>query len=129
MGRLTKDQIEDAVYEIREFLYDNDMFQGVTIYFNGKRIMSGWDYWMYVLKGDEAQEEISEEMYMEQECDVLDYIPEADDETLIAMTYEGEFYSLMNTGAYSDEKEEFMDILKSHKLKMYPVDGCRMLLG
>ena len=129
MGRLTKDQIEDAVYEIREFLYDNDMFQGVTIYFNGKRIMSGWDYWMYVLKGDEAQEEISEEMYMEQECDVLDYIPEADDETLIAMTYEGEFYSLMNTGAYSDEKEEFMDILESHKLKMYPVDGCRMLLG
>jgi len=129
MGRLTKDQIEDAVYEIREFLYDNDMFQGVTIYFNGKRIMSGWDYWMYVLKGDEAQEEISEEMYMEQECDVLDYIPEADDETLIAMTYEGEFYSLMNTGAYSDEKEEFMEILKSHKLKMYPVDGCRMLLG
>ena len=129
MGRLTKDQIEDAVYEIREFLYDNDMFQGVTIYFNGKRIMSGWDYWMYVLKGDEAQEEISEEMYMEQECDVLDYIPEADDETLIAMTYEGEFYSLMNTGAYSDEKEEFMEILKSHKLKMYPVDGYRMLLG
>jgi len=129
MGRLTKEQIEDAVYEIREFLYDNDMFRGVTIYFNGKRIMSGWDYWMYVLKGDEAQEEISEEMYMEQECDVLDYIPEADDETLIAMTYEGEFYSLMNTGAYSDEKEEFMEILKSHKLKMYPVDGCRMLLG
>jgi len=129
MGRLTKDQIEDAVYEIREFLYDNDMFQGVTIYFNGKRIMSGWDYWMYVLKGDEAQEEISEEMYMEQECDVLDYIPEADDETLIAMTYEGEFYALMNTGSYPEEKEEFMEILKSHKLKMYPVDGCRMLLG
>jgi len=128
MGRLTKEQIEDAVYEIREFLYDNDMFQGVTIYFNGKRIMSGWDYWMYVLKGDEAQEEVSEEMYMEQECDVLDYIPEADDETLIAMSYEGEFYALMNTGDYPDEKKEFMEILDSHKLRMYPVDGCRMLL-
>jgi len=128
MGRLTKEQIEDAVYEIREFLYDNDMFRGVTIYFNGKRIMSGWDYWMYVLKGDEAQEEASEEMYIEQECDVVDYIPEADDETLIAMSYEGEFYALMNTGAYPDEKEEFMEILDSHKLRMYPVDGCRMLL-
>ena len=128
MGRLTKEQIEDAVYEIREFLYDNDMFQGVTIYFNGKRIMSGWDYWMYVLKGDEAQEEVSEEMYMEQECDVWDYIPEADDETLIAMSYEGEFYALMNTGDYPDEKKEFMEILDSHKLRMYPVDGCRMLL-
>lgn len=128
MGRLTKEQIEGAVYEIKEFLYDNDMFQGVTIYFNGKRIMSGWDYWMYVLKGDEAQEEVSEEMYMEQECDVLDYIPEADDETLIAMSYEGEFYALMNTGDYPDEKKEFMEILDSHKLRMYPVDGCRMLL-
>ena len=115
MGRLTKEQMEDAVYEIREFLYDNDMFQGVTIYFNGKRIMSGWDYWMYVLKGDEAQEEVSEEMYMEQECDVLDYIPEADDETLIAMSYEGEFYALMNTGDYPDEKKEsnYVDWLQS----------------
>ena len=128
MGKLTKEQIEEAVDEIREFLYDNDMFQGVTIYFNGKRVMSGWDYWMYVLKGEETQEEVSENMYMEQECDVLDYVSEADEETLIAMTYEGEFYALMNTGDYPDEKEEFKGILASHNLRMYPVDGGRMLL-
>lgn len=37
IAKLTESQIEELAKEIRAFLLDNDMWQDVCIYFNGKR--------------------------------------------------------------------------------------------
>ena len=106
MNKITKQDIERLAKEIMIFLEDNDMLDGVSIYFNNKRVSTEFE-----LIGDEVKYIWKEESTV----DPNKYLEYASYNHILSMSFEGTLYNKLN---YEFDKriEEFYEIFKRYGL-------------
>jgi len=109
--KLSKIKIEELVKEIEEFLKEHELIGDVCIYFNNKRHLWHSKYdkeWNFLGFGCDVQEDISP----------LDYFECVNTEHILSMSFEGNFYHVLNGwDEYSDKmQQKFMDILDKYNL-------------
>lgn len=110
INRLTEEQIEQLAVEIRQFLIDNQLWQDVDIYFNGKCFTThdkedGGYYYndpdhLIVLENENPR-------------DHFDYVAE---DHVLSMAFEGPLYMLINYPDYQKMLNEFNHIFEKYGL-------------
>lgn len=96
--RLPPDEIEKLAIEIREFLLNNKLWIDVRIYFNGKCFSTS------DRDGNKHYYNDSEHLITIEDIDPRRYFEYADG--CLSMSFEGDFYSIMNNdGGYKLEEE------------------------
>ena len=126
MNKITKQDIERLAKEIMTFLEDNDMLDGVSIYFNNKRVSTEFE-----LIGDEVK-------YLWKEKTAVDphkYFEYAAYNHILSMSFEGTLYDKLNY-EFDKRMEEFYEIFKryglyfelgnSWNLTVYPIDDVEV---
>lgn len=105
--KLNKIKIEELVKEIEEFLRKHDLLGDVCIYFNNKRHMWHWNY-----KTEEYVMEIKEDI------SPLDYFEYVNKKHILSMSFEGEFYHVMNgyTNYEFKLQDKFNELLDKYNL-------------
>ena len=104
---LSKSKIEKLAKEIRSFLLEHEMWVDVTIYFNGKAFSTDDRQGNYyyndpshlVVLEDQDPHKISE------------YASD-----ILTMTFEGDFYDVVNYGEWPQALDQFEKIISSYGL-------------
>lgn len=109
--KLTKIKIEELVNEIEKFLKEHELIGDVCIYFNNKRHLWHSKYdeeWNFLGFGCDVQEDISP----------LDYFDYVNTEHILSMSFEGEFYHVLNgyTQREFNLQDKFLAILDKYNL-------------
>lgn len=105
--KLSKIKIEELVWEIEEFLKGYGLLGDVCIYFNNKR-----HHWTYDYKVEDYR------MKEEEDISPLDYFKYVNHKHILSMSFEGEFYHVLNgyTKREFDLQDEFMKLLEKYNL-------------
>lgn len=105
--KLNKIKIEEFVKEIEDFLRKYELLDGVCIYFNNKRHV-----WNYSLKSDRY------EMREQKDICPLDYFEWAAPKHILSMSFEGNFYDVMNgyTTYHYNLQDKFLKLLERYGL-------------
>jgi len=104
---LTKSKIEQLAKEIRSFLLDRDMWVDVTIYFNG-RAFSTDDRQGNYYYNDPNHLVVLEDQDPHK---ILEYASD-----ILTMTFEGDFYDVINYGEWPEAMNQFEKIISSYGL-------------
>ena len=107
MKKLTKTNIEALAYEIRLFLENSELANGVSIYFNNKVVRDRGDYdkdYNYIPRW-----EITEDV------DPHDYFEWAAYNHILSMSFEGPLYDVLNY-SYGKKEEVFRSIFERRGL-------------
>ena len=110
ISRLTPEQIEEIAKEIREYLLDNDMWQDVNIYFNGKR---------YTTRDPETGEYYyndREKLFEEEDEDPETYFKYVNPDHILSMSFEGPVCEMLYYGEYSEIQKGFDAIFEKYGL-------------
>lgn len=103
---MTKKKIEKLAYEIRQFLLDRQLWVDVTIYFNGMALSTDDRNGHYGYNKDVV--------YLHQNMNPRDYFDYVGD--ILSMSFEGDFYDVLNYGAMPKVYEEFVELLGKYGL-------------
>ena len=105
--KMTERQIEKLAYEIRNFLLKRGMWIDTTIYFNGKAISTsdGNGHYAY---NDPTKLFVLENQDPKRYCEYAGGV--------LSMTFEGDFYAVMNYGYRPKVLDEFWDLLGKYGL-------------
>lgn len=105
--RLTEEQIEQLAIEIREFLFDNWMWQDVDIFFNHRKFgCKGVDGCYYY----NDRERLFEEKGVEPCCDFMNA------DHILSMAYDGPVYEMLHRGMYREIRRKFDEIFEKRGL-------------
>jgi len=107
MRKLTKKQIERLALEIRRFLLNRDMWVDVTIYFNGKAISTD------DRNGNFGYND-PDKLFILENMNPRDYFLYAGD--ILSMSFEGDFYDVLNYDCWPAAKKHFEDLLSKYGL-------------
>lgn len=110
IAKLTESQIEELAKEIREFLIDNDMWQDVCIYFNGKRFTQRDPETGKYYYNDR------EHLIEEDERDPEDYFEYVNPNHILSMSFEGPVCEMLYYDEYPEMKRGFDRILEKYGL-------------
>ena len=95
------EQIAKAIYD---WCIENEMWQYVSIYFDGKA-WSSYKRW-----GGEDGRRIGDRLFEYEDKNPLDYFEHAHPDTL-SMSFEGELYDMLNYGWFAEELESFSKLI------------------
>lgn len=95
------EQMAKAIYD---WCIENEMWQYVIIYFDGKA-WSSYKRW-----GGEEGRRIGDRLFEYEDKNPLDYFEYANPATL-SMSFEGELYDMMNNGWFAKELESFSKLI------------------
>lgn len=95
------EQIAKAIYD---WCIENEMWQYVSIYFDGKA-WSSYKRW-----GDEEGRRIGDRLFEYEDKNPLDYFEYAHPDTL-SMSFEGELYDMLNYERFAEELESFSKLI------------------
>ena len=109
--KLSKIKIEELVKEIENFLREHELLADVCIYFNNKRHLWHNKYdekWNFLGFGCDVEEDISP----------LDYFEYVNVRHILSMSFEGDFYHVMNgyTKREFDLQDKFLTLLNKYGL-------------
>ena len=120
--KLTKQNIETLANEIVAFLKRSEMYDGVCIYYNNKRIRSESNW-------NRDTGEFTYTSVIEEDMNPFDYFEYANPNHILSMSFEGNFYDALNYSGYKVDK--FEKILKKYdvyyeqgnawNLSVYPI--------
>ena len=105
--KMTERQIEKLAYEIRNFLLERELWIDTTIYFNGKAISTD-DRDGHYAYNDPAKVFVLRKQDPKRYCEYAGGV--------LTMTFEGDFYEVMNYGFRPKVLEEFRELLNKHGL-------------
>lgn len=109
--KLSKNKIEELVWEIEEFLKGYNLIEDVCIYFNNKR--HAW-----TTKYDEKWNFDGYKCDIREDISPLDYFEYAAHKHVLSMSFEGSFYGVMNgyTKREFDLQDKFSKLLEKYNL-------------
>jgi len=113
MDKKRYEMAEKMAYEIREFLIEHQMWVDVTIYFNGKAISTDDRHGHYGYN-DKSK------LFLFEGLNPQDYF-EYGSGGVICMSFEGDFYDVVNYGADPEVYDAFDKLLEKY--------GCYYELG
>lgn len=91
---VTKKEIDSLAKEIMDYLLQKDLAEGVFIYFNGKRMHSGYSH------DGPSGRTVGSGIVTEDGFCPLDYFEYANHRHILSMSFEGPFYHSMNYNGY-----------------------------
>ncbi|WP_245157127.1 hypothetical protein [Anaerovorax sp. IOR16] len=109
--RLSEEEIEKLVYEIRQLLLEKEMWTDVCIYFNGKRMTT------HDAETNKYYYNDKDKIIIEENKEASDYFDYAGG--CLSMSFEGDFYEVLNgyLGEYGCRIEgEFRSLLSKYGL-------------
>lgn len=106
---MTKINHNELAMDIYNFCYDNELWEDIAIYFDGKALAS-WDTWSGV-----AGKKITDNLYEYEDKNPLDYFEYANPDTL-SMSFEGRLNHALNAyiEGWIEIEEAFIDIFNKH---------------
>jgi len=106
MKKMTKQDIEKLAYEIMGFLTASKLDDGVSIYFNNKRIRHEYDW---------KNPDVEPKLIIEEDMNPFDYFEYANHDHILSMSFEGPLYHELNYN-FGKKYDKFQDIFKKYGL-------------
>ncbi len=109
LNTLTEELIENLAVEIREFLLAEEMWQDVTIYFNGKAFST------YDKENGKYYYNDREHLVVQEDEDPERYFEYVNPEHILSMSFEGPVYEMVNCWpGYSSIQKRFDSIFEKY---------------
>lgn len=110
VNTLTESQIEKLAVEIRSFLLDHDMWQDVTIYFNGKAFST------YNKKTGKFHYNDAEHLVVLEDEDPRFYFKYVNPDHILSMSFEGPVCEMLYYEEYPAIRKKFDAIFEKYGL-------------
>lgn len=110
VNRLAEEQIEKLAVEVRQFLIDHEMWQDVTIYFNGKCFAT------YDREKGKFYYNDPEHLVVRENEDPRKYFEYVAEDHVLSMAFEGPLYMLINYPDSQKMLNEFNHIFEKYGL-------------